>query len=384
MSNLQKSVLTSKLPPRGTSFQPKRRGKPDFTPAPWNKCFENKRDVLVNGNSFRTYTSGSTGPLIVFLHGGGFSALSWSLLCATIGDMVECQILAMDLRGHGDTYTTNDEDLSIDTLASDVVEVINTVYTEMLPVVLVGHSLGGSIAVHTAHHPNLSSLIGIVVIDVVEGTALGALSSMQSILKGRPQSFNSIDAAIKWSVQSGQLKNIESAKISMPGQLKNISTGKPATDELEENENNDGPNIDSSPDTTSLPRTNVESISEDEEACFKAPGVVSGKYGWRIDLRATENHWPGWFQGLSKLFLSCNAQKLLLLASLDRLDTDLTVAQMQGRFEVHAFEQSRGRCGHVIHEDIPDAVAEVLSTFLVRNKFAQAKSNFEGGPMPCC
>lgn len=57
-----------------------------------------------------------------------------------------------------------------------------------------------------------------------------------------------------------------------------------------------------------------------------------GKYTWRIDLRRTECHWSGWFSGLSSLFLSCHAQKLLLLASLDRLDTDLTVAQMQGDF----------------------------------------------------
>lgn len=81
---------------------------------------------------------------------------------------------------------------------SDVVDVINHVDAEMRPVILIGHSLGGSIAVHAAHNPNLSSLNGIVVIDVVEGTALGALSSMQSILRGRPQSFNSIEDAIKW------------------------------------------------------------------------------------------------------------------------------------------------------------------------------------------
>lgn len=379
MSYLHRSVLTSKLPPK-SNVQPRKRGKPDFTPVSWKKYFDNKQDVHINGNSFRIYTSGETGPLLVFLHGGGFSALSWSLLCSTLTEQVECQILAMDLRGHGDTHTKDDEDLSIDTLASDVVNVINCVYTDLHPVILVGHSLGGSIAVHAGHHPNLVSLIGIVVIDVVEGTALGALSSMQSILRGRPQTFNSVEEAIKWSVQSGQLKNIESAKISMPGQLKNAKTNKSATEELEENPEIPDPGVISS----NIPRTNVESISEDEEACFKSPGIVSGKYTWRIDLRATENHWPGWFQGLSRLFLSCNAQKLLLLASLDRLDTDLTVAQMQGKFEVHAFEQSRGRCGHVIHEDIPDAVAEVLSTFLVRNKFAQAKSQYEEGPMPCC
>ncbi|CAH1388553.1 unnamed protein product [Nezara viridula] len=377
MSFMHRTLLTSKLPPKSSS-QPRRRGKHDFTPVSWKKYFENKRDVVINGNSFRIYTSGDKGPLLVFLHGGGFSALSWALLSSMLCEMVECQILAMDLRGHGDTITQNDEDLSIETLSSDVVDVINHVHAEMRPVILIGHSLGGSIAVHAAHNSNLSSLNGIVVIDVVEGTALGALSSMQSILRGRPQSFNSIEDAIKWSVQSGQLKNIESAKISMPGQLKNSKTNKPATTELE-NEIVEG-----SLSELPHPRSNVESIAEDEEATFKPPDVSNGKYSWRIDLRSTENHWPGWFQGLSKLFLSTNVQKLLLLASLDRLDTDLTVAHMQGKFEVHAFEQSRGHCGHVIHEDIPDAVAEVFSTYLVRNKFAQPKSNFEVGSMPCC
>lgn len=129
----------------------RRRGKYDFTPVTWKKYFENKRDVVINGNSFRIYTSGDKGPLLVFLHGGGFSALSWALLsvgflCYSIFyviylfiyhnlmlilvytilcrifqsmlcEMVECQILAMDLRGHGDTVTQNDEDLSIETLS---------------------------------------------------------------------------------------------------------------------------------------------------------------------------------------------------------------------------------------------------------------------------
>lgn len=51
---------------------------------------------------------------------------------------------------------------------------------------------------------------------------------------------------------------------------------------------------------------------------------------WRIDLCKTEKYWPGWFQGLSKKFLSIHAQKLLLLANIDRMDKDLTVGQMQG------------------------------------------------------
>jgi len=32
--------------------------------------------------------------------------------------MVLCRVMAIDLRGHGDTHTTDDDDLSADTLAS--------------------------------------------------------------------------------------------------------------------------------------------------------------------------------------------------------------------------------------------------------------------------
>ena len=48
-------------------------------------------------------------------------------------------------------------------------------------------------------------------------------------------------------------------------------------------------------------------------------------------MGSTEQYWPGWFQGLSSKFLSCSPAKMLLLAGIDRLDTDLTVGQMQGK-----------------------------------------------------
>ena len=73
--------------------------------------------------------------------------------------------------------------------------------------------MGGALAVHTALrssafendlledgvgnqdvpvHTGIRNLVGICVIDVVEGTAMDALSSMQSFLRGRPKSFPSI------------------------------------------------------------------------------------------------------------------------------------------------------------------------------------------------
>ena len=51
----------------------------------------------------------------------------------------------------------------------------------------------------------------------------------------------------------------------------------------------------------------------------------------QVDLSSSEQYWKGWYSGMSKLFLSGIAPKLLLLAGPDRLDTELTVAHMQVR-----------------------------------------------------
>jgi protein phosphatase methylesterase 1 len=56
----------------------------------------------------------------------------------------------------------------------------------------------------------------------------------------------------------------------------------------------------------------------------------------------------GWFNGLSTSFLSAKVSKLLILAGTDRLDKDLTIAQMQGKFQLKVLS----KCGHTIQEDV--------------------------------
>lgn len=58
----------------------------------------------------------------------------------------------------------------------DVVEVWKALFggsSERVPMLLVGHSMGGALAVWAAATKELPGLDGVVVIDVVEGTALG-------------------------------------------------------------------------------------------------------------------------------------------------------------------------------------------------------------------
>lgn len=318
------------------------------------------------------------------LHGGGFSALTWSLFSTELTQSVHCQCLAIDLRGHGDTLCDDETDLSANTLASDVGRLYKKIYEfqEAPPIILVGHSMGGAVAVHIAHQQLIDTLVGVTVIDVVEGTAMEALASMQSFLRSRPTHFKSVQNAIEWSVRSGQIRNLDSARVSIPGQILNLETGKAAT--------NDPPTLESNEPPAPLVVSNPNSIAEESEDAttdMKPPptklaeptATTTNKFKWRIDLEKTEKYWPGWFEGLSEMFLNLTVPKLLLLASIDGLDRSLTVGQMQGRFQM----QVLARCGHAVHEDRPHEVAEVIASFLVRNKIAEAANEFVR-VMPSC
>lgn len=262
-------------------------------------------------------------------------------------------------------------------MSNDIAHVLHKLYensTEPAHFLLIGHSMGGAIAINIAHMNLLPTLMGMVVIDVVEGTAIEALQSMQSFLRSRPTTFKSIQTAIEWCIRSGQVRNIDSAKVSMPGQIINCETKKLSTSELPLHE----------PSEPVASVGNPMSIPEDaeEEPTFHAPTTAESsakKYTWRIDLSRSEKFWLGWFEGLSDKFLECNVPKLLLLAGIDNLDKKLTVGQMQGRFQL----QVLARSGHAVHEDQPHQVAETIATYLVRNRFAQPKDNFSY-QMPMC
>lgn len=199
---------------------------------------------------FRVYLNGfkgeSNGPCLVLIHGGGYSALTWSLFVRSLKEICDCRVVAIDLRGHGSTQTDDDYNLSLNRLVDDIYNVLVCLFNEnpseqeakaesnddvgykpvdepisLPPLCLVGHSMGGALVVHASFKlSSICTIIGLIVIDVVEGTALDALQSMHMVLKNRQKSFNSVVEAIEWCVRNNQTKNIEAARISFPGQIK--------------------------------------------------------------------------------------------------------------------------------------------------------------------
>ncbi|KAB0801319.1 hypothetical protein PPYR_05673 [Photinus pyralis] len=356
----------------------------DCTPVKWSKYYSKEELLHINGSEFNVYFCGSTGPVLLLIHGGGYSALTWSLFAEDITHKIDCQILAVDLRGHGSTKTDDESNLSLDVLAQDIELVVSTVYGDNpLPIVLIGHSLGGAVVVEVASR--ISAVVGVCVIDVVEGTAIESLSSMQSILRGRPNSFSSIEQAIQWSYRSGQTHNMEAAKVSMPGQIKNCRTNELAARETwDKNKLNTEiaekvcRHSDVIREEDEDPENETVDATKNSSPVFEVPNT-SSKYTWRIDLSKTENYWIGWFKGLSQKFLNIRVPKVLLLANIHGLDTALTVGQMQGKFQLQVLQRS----GHAIHEDQPHQVADIIAGFLVKQKLAVAKNDFTPA-MPGC
>uniref|UniRef100_A0A9L0TI44 Protein phosphatase methylesterase 1 n=1 Tax=Equus caballus TaxID=9796 RepID=A0A9L0TI44_HORSE len=360
MSALEKSMHLSRLPSRpplpgsgGSQSGAKMRMGPgrkrDFSPVPWSQYFESMEDVEVENETGKDFSS-----LQEWFRGSSPAPPAWRRpFCPFLGCV------------HGETKVKNSEDLSAETMAKDVGNVVEAMYGDLPPpIMLIGHSMGGAIAVHTASSNLVPSLLGLCMIDVVEGTAMDALNSMQNFLRGRPKTFKSLENAIEWSVKSGQIRNLESARVSMVGQVKQCE------------------GITSPEGSKSIVEGIIEEEEEDEEGSEsvnkrkKEDDMETKKdhpYTWRIELAKTEKYWDGWFRGLSNLFLSCPIPKLLLLAGVDRLDKDLTIGQMQGKFQMQVLPQ----CGHAVHEDAPDKVAEAVATFLIRHRFAEPIGGFQ-------
>ncbi|CAH0026622.1 unnamed protein product [Clonostachys rhizophaga] len=299
---------------------------------PWTTYFERElylRQPENPGIVYHAYLSSPVekGPLFVMHHGAGSSGLSFAVVSSEIRKRLpSAGILAIDCRGHGSTTAPEgpDLDLRLETLSSDLHTAIELTKSEMRwqelpPIMLVGHSLGGAVVTELAKSGKLgTSLLGYAVLDVVEGSAMDALQSMQTYLSTRPGGFVSLEAGIEWHVRSRTIRNSISARTSVPALLV-------------------------------LP----ENRQENDTRPWK----------WRTNLAASQPFWEDWFVGLSKKFLGAKGGKLLLLAGTDRLDTELTIGQMQGKYALQVFPEA----GHFIHEDLPEKTAVSLVDFFRRN-----------------
>ncbi|KAI9478432.1 MAG: protein phosphatase methylesterase 1 [Benjaminiella poitrasii] len=308
-----------------------------YSPSQWNDYFEESLDITIPNTrdisflllyyctnitimticlSLTNSPNRESGPTFVMHHGAGSSALTFGLVASHIKELTqgECGVIAFDCRGHGASKTTIfDSDFSLETLTTDLIHIINETIHEDQDIILIGHSMGGSVIANAACQRKLKNVTGIAVLDVVEGSAMDALSSMTKILNSRPKTFTSYEQAIEWSLRTDTVRNRSSACLSIPALLE---------------------------------------------------PTLNNKLKWITDLIKTQPFWTEWFEGLSEKFLNSGTAKLLMLAGTDRLDKPLTIAQMQGKFQLSILPDA----GHFLQEDSPLMTADCLVEFWKRNQ----------------
>jgi len=331
--------------------------------------------------TFQCYTQDlpttSTAPttLILLVHGAGCTSSSWCLLAqemrnihssyTTTTAQPHVTIAAYDQRGHGATCSDDESNLSLNRLVQDTLVVLQelTSIMDVSQILLVGHSLGGAIVVRAAAiaAESLSlPILGVVVVDIVEGSALASLPHLPALLNTRPDTFPSVEEAIKWSLDARMVNNPSSAIISIPPMLVPMQM---QTKEGTADTHKEPPSSEAAKGVAST--CNAGAMTAASTAATTAASTATTtprQFTWRTNLHRTSEYWDEWYRGLSKDFLSVQANKLLILASTDRLDKKLMIGQMQGKFQFEIVQSA----GHSVHEDQPKRVALLLWTFLLR------------------
>jgi len=247
-----------------------------------------------------------TSHLLLF-HGAGLTAQSFAAMVQALPPTIG--VWAFDCRGHG--RTTVAEDWRLDTLVKDANALLDHFAWRQPtapPCFLVGHSMGGCVAIRAAW----KGAKGLVVIDAVEGVALSSLEAGAHFVETRPSEFASVDDAVAWSLTYGPLRGAYSAKLSVPDQL-----------------------------------------------------VHNGSaFVWRTDLKRTIPFWPEWFTGASNAFIEAPCAKLLILAGVEKLDTPLSAAHMMGKYQLVVMPSVAA--GHFVHEDAPGLTVGAIAHFVNR------------------
>lgn len=300
-----------------------------------NATFPIQDKYELNGRSFQTYYMpplARNGPILFCHHGAGSSALTFYSLAAH--SKRECKthesigVFAFDSRGHGNSWKPDPADYSLQSFTEDVDAVLREFcirHVDKNALYLVGHSLGGAVLTNfiSTRVTNAYSIRGLVVLDIVEETAVRALSSIPLFLSRRPRSFECYADAIQWHLLLHLLRNEESAAISVVDLLRR---------------------------------------------------ELNGTLTWKADLDSMSGFWDSWFVNLSDNFVACgkasvfNIGKLLVLSGNDALDKELIIGQMQGKYQLIVFNNTSA--GHFIHEDVPKQTAITIMDFVRRNGFS--------------
>jgi pimeloyl-ACP methyl ester carboxylesterase len=161
-------------------------------------------------------------PPLLLIHGGRDHARSWDWVARALRE--DWHVIAPDLRGHGDSAWAIGGHYTVQEFVLDIAQLILTL--DLVPLTLIGHSLGGSVAVQYAsiYPQNVSKLVSIEGLGPPPSMIEGRLSKplwertdewirqVRDFSKRIPKRYPSIEAAAARMMEENSFLSPEQAR----------------------------------------------------------------------------------------------------------------------------------------------------------------------------
>lgn len=155
----------------------------------------------------------------LLIHGSGDGLYVWNSARETVEPL--CPIAMVDLRGHGDSQSSRSQRYDLETHVSDVIGVIRAL--EIGSLIIVGHSLGGRVAIHLA--AKLPRVIGAVLVDTCPEPNHAASAQASRILRESMRVYRSSDEYATSLLDLRPLLSAKSAHELAAGALRRCAGG---------------------------------------------------------------------------------------------------------------------------------------------------------------
>lgn len=130
-------------------------------------------------------------PPVILLHGGGQTRYSWGRAARNLAAN-GYYVIALDLRGHGDSGWSEVGDYSLDAFVNDLKSVIATLKR---PPALVGASLGGVASLLCIGEPAAPAVSALILVDVVPRMSSVGMKHIGDFMRGNLDGFASLSDA---------------------------------------------------------------------------------------------------------------------------------------------------------------------------------------------
>jgi pimeloyl-ACP methyl ester carboxylesterase len=141
--------------------------------------------------AYRRFGAGGGLPVVI-VHGLSYFSYDWIDVAAGVASARP--VVAMDMRGFGDSARSPTADYSVPSMAQDIVAVLD--HLGWGRAALMGHSMGGrSTAFAAARNP--ARIAGLVLVDYTPDNAPGGSQRVAKTVAGVPDRFASVDEAMQ-------------------------------------------------------------------------------------------------------------------------------------------------------------------------------------------